>query len=594
MATPINRSEFQTVLNNNLQRFFNFVKYRTITESLADYVYGVGVAGSHPAMSLGGEKAGLTIDAVNQVIQFEGSPIQNVLWEGVDKYGNNDIVPIVTNMINNVKGSIIFFPKGNYLIGSNWVIRNGCQILGEEGTFFIIGDVGIGIKVQSTVDNLTYKFSMNNVTINANGYGLVGGGILDIEDCIKTDLENVTVYDTGQFAPAGNKYYGIQIRRSTAIPFVHNTIRIYNCKVSSCKGGGILVHFGTKSVRIIDTFVTSCFSDGTALTLANGIDIVGAENTIVTGCTIEGNEGNGIYVSTYSGGADQFPCKNVSINNNDVQQNAISTWGTNQECAGIAWQNKYPSLKGWGNIFENRIVGNGSPFVASSGIMIIDDDDVYCHDNNIYDNTKHGIKVQNTSRCKIIQNTIIKSSTISGTDSLIEIAGGHATLSVVDNNMENGFRLSMPCIYLNATITNNSLIVDNKENYGMSYGASCKVASSTIRTKHLITTGNNVKMALPMPILVLKRMVSYKATAMAITLETAPRYSLFYGESAVCNINGANQLMTGAFETKENMIPASNGMQFRMNDTPTVFSINFNGLNVTTFWEIDVEYKVGI
>jgi parallel beta-helix repeat protein len=594
MPTPINRTQFQTVLNNSLTRLFNFTKYRTVTESLADYVYGVGIAGTHPAMSLGIQKAGLVMDNVAQTIQFLGSPMVNVLWQGVDNQGGNDISPTVNNILNAGIGSVLFFPKGDYLIDSNLLITKGCELVGEEGTFFNINNVGIGIKVSTTIANGSFKFLMRNISVNAGGLGIVGSGIIDIEDAVKTDLENVKVFDTGQFAPSGNKYYGIQIRRSIDVPFVHNTTRIYNCEVNNCRGGGIKVDFGTKNVRIIDSTVSNCGSDGTALTLANGIDLVGSENCIITGCTVSGNEGNGIYISSYSSGANQLAAKNISINNNDIQQNAISTWGTGQECAGIAWQNKNPSLKGWGTVFENRVVGNGSPFVASNGIMIIDDNDVNCHDNNVYDNTKHGIKLHNTSACVVTKNKVIKSSTIANTDALIEMTGSHSVLNIIDNYLT--FNLPFG-ININATL-DRCLILDNinmTTSKPVNFASIGALTGSTIRYKFDTITSSNAKQILPMPPLAQKRPVRYKAianTRPSNTADSTPKYGSFSNEMAVVkdNLNVINP-MGGAY-INSNLFPTGNGMEVGMINSPNVFEIYLIGfLSKSMFWQIELEFR---
>jgi len=80
-----------------------------------------------------------------------------------------------------LKGNTLFFPNGEYIIDGSLMLRNGVAIVGEENTFFT-AKKDSDFDYFFTMDSGRVTISIDNIWLNGNGVGEVGGMFFKAKD----------------------------------------------------------------------------------------------------------------------------------------------------------------------------------------------------------------------------------------------------------------------------------------------------------------------------------------------------------------------------------------------------------------------------
>lgn len=356
---------------------------------------------------------------------IKGTPYSIVDY-GADSTGNIDSTLAIQSAIdaaNAAGGGVVFIPAGTYSI-TTIDLRLGVSIYGAGYASKLIS-TGTGNIIQY-VDG-TGLVPLENVFIRdfyINGTNNSGGSGIWIQGFVESEISGMHIHDVEAF---GSLVFGAK-----KCKFLHNTIdttRVWDGMTLSVGGSTDNIIKGNYVLNSNDSGIGFTASTGTVcvgnivdrtdvlqggLYRAPGIDASGAQNAVITGNYVIGNQ-DGILLTTHVN--TKINPKRVVVSGNTI---ADSLYGVN---VGISGAGPYV-----GAIEEIAITGNKIFSASVQGIHVDGYYDISVTGNDV-SNCGTGILVTNISDVTISANNCYNNSYG------VNLGSGASNITLLANNL---------------------------------------------------------------------------------------------------------------------------------------------------------------
>lgn len=324
-------------------------------------------------------------------------PVVSVLDYGAVGDGRHDDANSVQRAIDHIAargGGVVSFPKGNYLLDRQIVLRNNLTLLGTAGTRLIVGRSFASINRP-----LFRNFTGQDFNLPGRSTADRNIALLDIEiDGLDVGLPNTTMPNTkmrGAILCLGGWPAGSGVEN----------VLVQNCRLHSFAGAGIMLWHST-GIEVVACHFKNFFSND-ALSMGSGIDFHAVRRAVVRDNIIyhdaPGLSWHGMVLLDWEAGSS-----GVTVLNNVITD---MNGGDGISCEGN---------RGAGsNLRQTRIAGNTIRRCQGQGIGVDNCYDVIVEDNVIEHVTGPAILFTGTPIAVIDRNQI----RYSGLGGIVSLSG---------------------------------------------------------------------------------------------------------------------------------------------------------------------------